>query len=203
MVGSSPLPRTVFVSQYMGFFGNYVARLPVVTTYDNSTGGESFTYSTAQIILGALVRYKQDWMFDKAGNIEGGDAYLMTSAGNTIAKNDLIYGEGVPISISSIDGDATTISITTSSAHGLSAGQSIYIHSTTNYNGVYTVATVPTTTTLTIADTSHNVAAETSGKLVRDYNIFRVENLVTREGGFGSSQEQTYTFCNLFLYNDS
>lgn len=201
MVGSIFLSRSNFNSSFMNRVGIYAIRLPVTTTYDNGTGGESFTYGTAQVVLGALIRFKQEWLFDKAGNIEAGDAYFMTSAANTINKNDLIYGEGFPFSISSIDGNTTTISITTSSAHGLSVGASIYIHSTTNYNGVYTVATVPTPTTLTIADNSHNFAAETSGKLVRDYNIFRVDNVVIRDGAFGSNEQTTYVYCNLFLYD--
>lgn len=203
MVGSTFLSRSNFNSSFMNRVGLYAVRLPVTVTYDNGTGGESFIYGSAQIVLGALIRFKQEWLFDKAGNIEAGDAYFMTSAENTINKNDLIYGEGIPFSISSIDGNTTTISITTSSAHGLSAGASIYIHSTTNYNGVYTVATVPTSTTLTITDNTHNFAAETSGKLVRDYNVFRVNDVVIRPGAFGNLEQTTYTYCNLFLYDAS
>ena len=65
--------------------------------------------------------------------------------------------------ISSIDGNATTISITTSVNHGLYVGAPITIEGTTGYNGTYTVATAPTATTLTIADTSHDLGAETTG----------------------------------------
>lgn len=68
--------------------------------------------------------------------------------------------------ITAIDGDATTISVTTSADHGLYVGAPVTISGTTNYNGTYTIAGVGTTTTFTISDTNHNVAAEATGTAI-------------------------------------
>ena len=67
------------------------------------------------------------------------------------------------VNIASIDGDATTISVTTATAHGLIAGNNVTIAGTVGYNGVYTIATAADTTHLTITDAAHNLAAETVG----------------------------------------
>ncbi len=58
-------------------------------------------------------------------------------------------GDRLRSDIVSISGDGTTISITTSQAHELSVAESVKVDGTDNYDGTYTVATVPTSTTLT------------------------------------------------------
>ena len=68
-------------------------------------------------------------------------------------------------SISSIDGDTTTIVITTSSAHNLIIGDSITISGTTNYNGKFVINVVGSTTTLTINTQGFNFASESSGTI--------------------------------------
>lgn len=70
---------------------------------------------------------------------------------------------GATCSISSIDGDATYITVQTSTAHYLTAGQRVKISGTTNYNGKYTVGTIVNSTEYTIADTSHDLASEATG----------------------------------------
>jgi hypothetical protein len=66
--------------------------------------------------------------------------------------------------INTIDGDTTTISVD-ATGHGLTANDTVRIAGTVGYNGTYIVATVPTTDTLTIADTSHNLSSEIVGQL--------------------------------------
>lgn len=67
--------------------------------------------------------------------------------------------------ISTIDGDATTITVdTVGDVHGFLAGDLVTIDGTTNYNGTFTVAAVTDADTFTIASTSHNVASESAGQ---------------------------------------
>lgn len=68
--------------------------------------------------------------------------------------------------ITSIDdsGSGGRVEITTSSAHGLVAGDRFAVNATTNYNGTYTVEAAPTTTTLRTVETkSGSLASESSG----------------------------------------
>lgn len=72
---------------------------------------------------------------------------------------------GDSVEISTIDGDATTITVTTSELHGFNVGDTVTVGGTVNYNGTFVIATVPTTTTFTISDTLHNFAAESVGSV--------------------------------------
>lgn len=76
-------------------------------------------------------------------------------------------------SIATIDGTTTTITVTTSAAHGLYVGAPITISGTTNYNGNFVVATVvgtlATSTEFTIASTAHDAASETAGTVILRY----------------------------------
>ncbi len=194
---------TQFQNSFLNKVGRYIVHVPVTKTYDNDYGQETLTDGTPEVIHAIFMRMSQKWTFDKMSDIEGGDAYVLVKGEVNLNHDDYIYAEGTRIELSSIDGNTTTISITSSSAHGLSAGDHIFIANTTNYNGVYTVATVPTTTTLTIADTIHNLAAETSGNLFRDYNKFLVKDLIKVPGKFGSTEEIVYHYANLFLYSEA
>lgn len=198
---SQILSEADFTSNFLNVFGQYLALVPTIKDYSNVSGEQTLTIGTASIILAIYVRMKQNWFYDKQGNVEGGDAYLMCAGSVSINKDDFIYCDGLDYSLSTISGNATTISGTTTSAHGLSIGSQILITNTTNYNGLYTIATTPTTSTFTITDASHNLAAETSGRLTRNFNKYVVKELLTRYGQFVGSQEKCYTYCNLFLYN--
>jgi len=70
--------------------------------------------------------------------------------------------------ISAIDGDTTTITVTTSANHLLIAGDFVHISGTTNYDGSFRVATSDGTTGFTISSTAHNFASETSGTVTVD-----------------------------------
>lgn len=203
-VGSTLISSASFYTNYVQRLGRYVALVPTTKAFDNINGSETITASesTATVILAVFLRRQQKWMFDKAGMIEGGDAYLMSRPSDGVAMDKFVYANGTEVSISSIDGDTAKISITTSSAHGLTVGDKIYIGGTTYYNGIYTVATTPLSTTLTITDASHNYAAETSGTLVRDWEVYRVKENLVRSGQFGDIAASSYTYSNLFLRDD-
>ena len=65
--------------------------------------------------------------------------------------------------ISTIDGDTTTITVTTAAANVLIVGDRIVITGTTNYNGSFRVNSITSSTVFTISSTSHNQALESAG----------------------------------------
>ena len=68
------------------------------------------------------------------------------------------------VNISAIDGDATTISVTTAAAHGLSVGDHVTIAGTVGYDGTgYVIATAVDTTHFTITDGDHDLDPEATG----------------------------------------
>lgn len=184
------------------FFGRAVIQVPVTTTISNTYGAPTYTSGTGVQKKLYFLRMSQKFDFQEMGFLEQGDSIAVAKFSEGIVRNDLIYTDGTNYTITSIDGNSTTISITTSAIHGLSAGDSILILGTTNYNGVYTVATTPTTATLTIANTSHDLAAETTGQLVKSYRRYRVKEAVNYVGVFdkeNSNGTPTITYLNLFL----
>jgi hypothetical protein len=76
--------------------------------------------------------------------------------------------------ISEIDDDGTTtITVTTSTRHGLDSGDSITLSGTTGgtFDGTYTIDTVPDGVTLTIDDTTGSAATDTAGTLTPDVTV--------------------------------
>lgn len=76
------------------YFVTSVTRYPVVKFVDNSTGDEGFTYSATNTLLVYIVRRNTQWLFDKSGLIQGGDALMLVRYGDTIVKNDKIAWNG-------------------------------------------------------------------------------------------------------------
>jgi len=73
--------------------------------------------------------------------------------------------------ISAIDGDGTTVTLATSAAHGLSAGDIMTVSGTTEYD-VSAVTLASASGTAATYSSSVNEAAETSGTLTRDDNDY-------------------------------
>ena len=133
-----------------------------------------------------------------------GHFYITTgsvSGSRTLSISTIDGDDNAGGSITSIDGDATTISITTSSAHRLIAGNTVVITDTTSYNGSYTVATAPTTTTLTITDASHNLAAESSGKI--QHTPTSIPSIIVTSSGHGLLAGETISITGTTNYNSS
>ena len=73
--------------------------------------------------------------------------------------------------ITNIERTSNVVTITTSTAHGYSASQTVTVKADTNtgINGTFTVASTPTTTTFTYAQTGADIASTTdTGRTVRD-----------------------------------
>ena len=83
-------------------------------------------------------------------------------------QTGIISGIVTPVvlpSIVSATESGNTVTITTSAAHGLSAGQILVISniSVAGYNGIFTVATTPTATTFTYTNPNSQLAASGAG----------------------------------------
>jgi hypothetical protein len=70
--------------------GKTVVRTPVTKTLSNTYGDETLSTGTNENIDVYFVRMKEDWMFNKEGEVEGGDAFMQTKYNQTINKNDII-----------------------------------------------------------------------------------------------------------------
>lgn len=99
-----------------------------------------------------------------------GTAVITSITGTTVTSvtfSGTLTGFTESAVISNIDGDATTITVTTTAAHKLDVGSPVTISGTTNYNGSYVIASIvgvaTTSTEFTIASTEHDFAAETTG----------------------------------------
>ena len=189
----------------MDDLGNAFLLEPTVKTLDNISGQETLTTGTLRVITGNyFFKQNQKWTYDESGQVETGDAAVLIKFKEGVKKDDIVVSYGSSLDLTAIDGDATTISITTTSAHNLSVGDKIAIFNTTNYNGRFTVATVPTSTTLTISDTAHDLAAEAVGEVAKNLERFRIRDILHVPGGFNETQigAFTYDYCNLFTTAD-
>ncbi|MDB4726227.1 hypothetical protein OAF54_02230 [bacterium] len=104
---------------------------------------------------------------------------------------------GDSITISNIDGDATTITVDTTGNHGLAVNDTIDIFGTTNYNANgFIVATITDANTFTIANTGFDQAAETSGSVAgqffRNMSLSWANTTVsTQQTGFNDTFDST------------
>lgn len=115
-------------------------------------------------------------------------------AGNvTSSKKDMAFGVGSGIAISNISGNGTAVTFTTSTTHGLSAGNKVSIVGVTptayNLSNV-TVATTPSTTTFTVSN-STSTAYTSGGYIVSDINTRLDFEFYRTPVLFGSTDIQT------------
>jgi len=91
------------------------------------------------------------------------------ATGTLVAVN----AEASAISVSSISRSGATATITTGSAHGVGVGESINIRgaSQTEYNGLFTVVSAPTTTTITVTVSGAPVTPATGTIFLRRPSI--------------------------------
>jgi len=185
-------------------FGRLLIHVPVTNTISNVSGAEIVSEGTPAVIEAYFMRSSQAWDFEKAGFVEKGDCVCLSKYADTVEMDDFIYADGTNVTITAIDGDATTITVT-AVGHGQSVGGEIIIVGTTNYNGLYTVATVPDADTLTITDATHDLDAETDGQINKGFIKFKIKESFNVTGIFDNTGGDTsfvYTANNLFLYED-
>jgi len=102
------------------------------------------------------------------------------SAFTDVAEKIFVTGKmtavisGSTVAIGGIDGDTTTITVDTSAAHNLVAGDTVTIAGTVSYDGTYTVATKTDADTFTIASTDHNDASESTGTMIHGGATYRL-----------------------------
>jgi len=186
-------------------WGRQVALVPITRAISNISGQESLTAGTPVIIEAYFMRSSQTWDFQGDGFVEKGAAVCLAKDDDAVEKDDLIYADGTYVSITAIEGDATTITIT-AVAHGLSAGDEICILGTTNYQGVFTITSAPDVDTLTITDATHDLDAETSGQIMKGFIKFRIKENFRVPGIFDNTGGQTqfiYSANNCFIQDGS
>lgn len=92
------MPSGVNASDFTNYiqadWGVSVTHTPRTSTHDPITGDETFANGTPATITVVLVRKTVRWMFDKDGEIQGGDAYCFANSTLTINKDDLITYDG-------------------------------------------------------------------------------------------------------------
>jgi hypothetical protein len=74
-----------------------------------------------------------------------------------------VSASATPVPISSISQNSTTVTVTTSQPHGLIVGQQALIAGTTNFDGLRTVVSVPSSNIYTFTKTPSAVIFESSG----------------------------------------
>lgn len=88
------IKATDFGSSVISDIGVTVTRIPVTKNEDQMTGDETFVDGTSTTFTAYIVRKNQQWVFDKEGKIEGGDALLMCTTAKTINVDDKISYQG-------------------------------------------------------------------------------------------------------------
>lgn len=200
MVVQNVLTESDFEFQVLGnYAGRLLLHIPVTVRVSNVTGSEQVTDGTPNGIKAYFVRTSDVRDFEKAGLVEPAHAIMMTLFRDGIKRKDKIYTNPTSIiSISLIDGDATTITVDTTSAHGLSAGDNVAIVGTINYEGYYTIASTPTGSQFTISDTSHDFASESTGSVHINPSLFEVKEALNVQGVF-----DTAGVGDVFVYTTS
>ena len=144
--------------------GNYYTTLTLLegryaTDFNDSGGNSNFPWSPTDTQIYVAESPTDPSLVTAASE-------LINQYAGTTFTNQTTYANVV---IATIDGNATTITVDTSTVHGLSIADVVTISGTTNYNGRYVVTTITDTDTFTIADTDHNEDSENTGNMTQVY----------------------------------
>jgi sugar lactone lactonase YvrE len=131
---------------------------------DSGTGGSNFNQST-------VVNNSADVDVVIPSFARGPSGSTVTSAVNVLnASTPIFAGSAMSIATSAKNGateSGNTVTITTTSAHGLVAGQTVLIagfsDASSGYDGTFTVASIPTTTTFTYTDSTTDLGTSGGG----------------------------------------
>ncbi len=121
-----------------------------------------------------------------------GSAFQQAEFGITGPNDGYIFMEAPEVLTATISNRALTdniATITTSAAHGFSAGQTVVVGGIdSTFNGTYVITSVPTTTTFTYAKTSANVSS-TSSSGTTTVGTTGAGNLVIATGDKGTENK--------------
>ena len=155
---------------------------------------------------------------DTAGWIDmgvTGSKFLQTEFGLTKQNEGYIFFEapepGAVISVVNKQLTANVVTLTTATAHGFVAGDSVGVSGVqTEFNGTFTVLTVPTTTTFTYAKTNANIASSAAGGTARRQSTGNLtiatgnqgsqNKIIIGAGGFGDGQTQVEITPNVNVH---
>jgi hypothetical protein len=70
--------------------GINLTRIPVTKTYDETYGQETLTEGTSESIDCYFTKKDTKWFFDKEGQLEGGDAFILVKSTQSLEKDDVI-----------------------------------------------------------------------------------------------------------------
>jgi hypothetical protein len=124
------------------------------------------TTEAAAFTLGTLMHYRARpaATFGAGSAVTNQYGFWADSALTAAANNFGFYSNiaaGVARTITTVARTSNVVTITTSAAHGYAAGQSVTVAATTNtsLNGTFVIASVPTTTTFTYAQTAADLGS--------------------------------------------
>jgi hypothetical protein len=145
---------------------------------DGGTGGTNFNQCTA-------VNNSADVDVVIPSFAHGPSSSTVTSTVNVLNASTPIFATSAITIASSAKNGATesgnTVTITTAAAHGLVAGQTVTIANVgnANYDGTFTVASVPMTTTFTYVNALYSNQSTSGGGTATGYGLTESGNAVT------------------------
>ena len=83
------------INNIINKYGFKVSITPVVKTNSNVEGDETLTDGTSYEETVYLSRRSDDWSFDQAGLIRGGDAVMLVTASSSVDKDYKVLANGV------------------------------------------------------------------------------------------------------------
>jgi len=132
----------------------------ISNTTNYGTTASPVNYTVATVTSTTIVTMKSTT--DEAEETDG--TWIGFKGNNGLFQQ--FKGPSKATAISSIDGDADSVDIT-STSHGLQVGDVIEVSGTTNYNGPYVVATRTDANDFVCADETHDEAEETAGFITK------------------------------------
>jgi hypothetical protein len=75
-------------------YGDSVLISTLTKSVSNVDASETLTVASTALATAYIVRKNKPWVFDKAGEIEGGDAVMVAKNNLSISKNDLVTWNG-------------------------------------------------------------------------------------------------------------
>lgn len=175
-LGGNGSPTSGYLEGYMN---SQVAPSTVTTRFDGFT--TVLGTAAASFTLVDLMHFRANQTTFGTGSIVTNQYGFRVESSLIGASNNYGFYSNIPTggtsTITFVARTSNVVTITTSAAHGYATGQSVTVAATTNtgVNGTFVIASTPTTTTFTYAQTGTDIAsvADTgSTVIVGRYNVF-------------------------------